>query len=275
MATTVRALGFVHVAMTCVFLVGATLLIPPTQSEPASHTGTPLPAVVYETAALGRADAAADAVWLQVVSGIGEDQRYEWMVPWVKRVTEISPRFQEAYMMGGVLLATSGTAPFEVERLFARAESEFPTDGSWAVWRGFNAYFSAGDTVAAVRHYERALQFDDTPAYLRAFVKRLRTRRRDCHGLTADLRTVLSGRSAATKLARANATSVLENCWLSTIQTALTRYRVRFGEDANSISTLRSEGLLGALPQLPPGRCWKLAYGRASIGPCAQAEGSP
>ena len=114
----------------------------------------------------------ADAYWLYTIQYYGEhvhgDQRYDSLPALLDLVTELSPRFKEAYLFGAFALIDA-RRPDVSYALLERGFRSNPDDWRFPAYLGFFAYtYASGkdrDLVAA-QWYAKAAALPGRPAYV-------------------------------------------------------------------------------------------------------------
>jgi len=139
-----------------------------------------LPAIPFlETVALGYREAMADLAWMQAVQYYGEHRQggndLSEFGYFIEAVNQLDPRYEHAYILGAVVLATDGQdlrAALDVLRRGARAN---PESGALPFEMGFLSYVAGGDGDAAVRYFGLAAQYPagrDQAQRFQAFLSR-------------------------------------------------------------------------------------------------------
>ncbi|MEK7348700.1 MAG: hypothetical protein AABZ94_07480 [Candidatus Eisenbacteria bacterium] len=124
-------------------------------------------------AALGYETAAADVAWLRAIQYYGEhrlsDQRYDMIGHVMGIVTELDPRFTEAYVFGGFVLAQELRQPQRGLELLERGMRANPDDWRLAFESGFLHYVGTKNYEAAARYFTRASRLPGHPDYVERF----------------------------------------------------------------------------------------------------------
>lgn len=124
-------------------------------------------------AALGFETAAADVAWLRGIQYYGEhrlsDQRYDMIGHVMGIVTELDPRFTEAYVFGGFVLAQELRQPERGLELLERGMRANPDDWRLAFETGFLHYVGTKDRQAAARYFTHASRLPGHPDYVERF----------------------------------------------------------------------------------------------------------
>ncbi|HEY6571731.1 MAG TPA: hypothetical protein VI198_00300 [Candidatus Eisenbacteria bacterium] len=172
-----RAGLFAALAVAGALLAAAGML----QGSYRSHKGAPsvdellyYPSGVWvRQASLGYETAAADVAWLRAIQYYGEhrmsDQRYDMIGHVMGIVAELDPRFTEAYVFGGFVLAQELHQPQRGLELLERGMRANPEDWRLAFETGFLHYVGTKDLDAAARYFTRASRLPGHPEYVERF----------------------------------------------------------------------------------------------------------
>lgn len=146
-----------------------------------------LPAIPFlEAVALGYREAMADIAWMQAVQYYGEHRLggndLSEFGHFLAAVNTLDPRFEHAYLLGALVLATDGQDVDAALRLLQRGARALPESHRIPFEMGFLTYVVGGDADAASRWFgfaatkphgrERALRFQ---AFLNRRLGRLET----------------------------------------------------------------------------------------------------
>ncbi len=164
-------------AVSGVLLAGAGLL---QGTYRAQREGRPADELLYypsgiwvRQAALGYETVAADIAWLRAIQYYGEhrlnDQRYDMIGHVMGIVTELDPRFTEAYVFGGFVLAQELRQPQRGLELLERGMRANPESWRLAFETGFLHYVGTKDYKAAARYFTRASRLPGHPEYVERF----------------------------------------------------------------------------------------------------------
>ena len=161
----------------------------------------PPPSAMLRVASLGRPQAAADVLWLRLVSFIGSDTSeangYLGIETFLDRITDLAPQFSLPYWMGGILLATSPGRSEAADQILAKGERKYPDDWEFSQWRGFVAYFGEMDIPKALQHYKNAVAKPGHAPYLRSFIKRLEASQTDCFAMSNSMSELVAEKQSA------------------------------------------------------------------------------
>ena len=151
-------------------LVVATLLLGRAgQAElcegPRSHVGS-LPAIPFlRTAALGYREAMADLAWMQAVQYYGEHRQggndLTEFGYYVTAVNALDPRYEHAYILGAMVLATDGHNLPDGLELLRRGARANPDSYALPFEMGFLNYIAGGPTEASLRYFGLAAQYPE------------------------------------------------------------------------------------------------------------------
>ncbi|HWP34924.1 MAG TPA: hypothetical protein VNM66_04935 [Thermodesulfobacteriota bacterium] len=128
-------------------------------------------------ALLGYDALAADVVWLQAIQYIadrtGARRDLAGLYPFLDAATELDPRYQVVYYLGGTALVALDRRPDEALRLLEKGERALPTDWQIPFLLGYTHLFYYQDFAAAARYIERAAANVGRPTYLTNLAARL------------------------------------------------------------------------------------------------------
>ena len=246
---------------------------PPPFEPPVTGLQAPPPSAMLRVASLGRPQAAADVLWLRLVSFIGSDTSeangYLGIETFLDRITDLAPNFSLPYWMGGILLATSPGRSEAADQILAKGERKYPDDWEFSQWRGFVAYFGEMDIPKALQHYKNAVAKPGHAPYLRSFIKRLEASQTDCFAMSNSMSELVAEKqSASTRdLLVSRAGKIIKNCVTMTLKQAAASYRLQRGQIAYDVQTLVAQGFLAKMPPAPNGYCWAIIK-RTELLPC-------
>ncbi len=154
-----------------------------------------LPGIPFlEFAALGYREAAADLAWMQAVQYYGQHRQggndLSEFGHFLSAVNTLDPRYEHAYVLGSVVLATDGgdlDAALEVLRRGARAN---PESGTCTFEMGFLSYVIGNDAESAMRYFalaEQDAEQQERAQRFRAFLSRRLGRLETAYLLWQDL----------------------------------------------------------------------------------------
>ncbi len=177
--TLLRGRGGLFAALVAsgIFLAGAGML---QRSYRTQQGGRPADELLYypsgiwvRQAALGYETVAADIAWLRAIQYYGEhrlnDQRYDMIGHVMGIVTELDPRFTEAYVFGAFVLAQELRQPQRGLELLERGMRANPESWRLAFETGFLHYVGTKNYQAAARYFTRASRLPGHPEYVERF----------------------------------------------------------------------------------------------------------
>jgi tetratricopeptide (TPR) repeat protein len=129
-----------------------------------AHGVAALPAVPFlEALALGYRAAAADLCWMQAVQYYGEHRQggndLSEFGHYLDAVNTLDPRYEHAYILGSIVLATDAHDFAAARRVLLRGAAANPESHRFAFHLGFLAYVTTGDLEMALRYFEQAARF--------------------------------------------------------------------------------------------------------------------
>jgi hypothetical protein len=124
-------------------------------------------------ASLGYETAAADVAWLRGVQYYGEhrltDMKFGMIDHVMRIVAELDPRFLEAYVFGGFVLAQEMRQPERGLALLEEGMRQNPTSWRLAFEAGFLHYVCRHDYASAGRYFTWASRMPDHAEYVERF----------------------------------------------------------------------------------------------------------
>jgi hypothetical protein len=123
--------------------------------------------VAVRKAALGHESTAADLAWLRAVQYYGEhkrsDRQFTMMGHIFEIITDLDPRFVNAYIFGGLVTAEDGRDVKRGVALMEKGIANNPESWQMAFETGFVQYICARDHEAAARNFRRAASLPGAP----------------------------------------------------------------------------------------------------------------
>jgi hypothetical protein len=125
-----------------------------------------LPAIPFlRTAALGYREAMADLAWMQAVQYYGEHRQggndLSEFGYYVTAVNALDPRYEHAYILGAMVLATDGHNLPDGLELLRRGARANPDSYALPFEMGFLNYIAGGPCEASVRYFGLAAQYPE------------------------------------------------------------------------------------------------------------------
>jgi len=139
--------------------------------------------------ALGHPLTLADFLWLRAIQYYGEHRMTDNQFPMVAHIfstiTQLDPRFAEAYLFGGLVLAAEGRDRDRGLALLKEGVARNP--GRWELpfWTGFIYYMMKGHEHEAAYYFARAARLPAAPGYVVRFAAHAKAR-------SGDLNTALA-----------------------------------------------------------------------------------
>jgi hypothetical protein len=123
--------------------------------------------VAVQKAALGHESTAADLAWLRAVQYYGEhkrsDRKFTMMGHIFEIITDLDPRFVNAYIFGGLVTAEDGGEVARGVALMEKGVKNNPDSWQMAFETGFVQYICARNHEAAARHFRKAASLPGAP----------------------------------------------------------------------------------------------------------------
>ncbi|HLF87260.1 MAG TPA: hypothetical protein VI584_09270 [Nitrospiria bacterium] len=123
-----------------------------------------------KAAALGYDQLVADIVWLQAIQVLGEKrisaEGYDWIYHALDVITTLDPKFDYAYQVGGVVLATLGKKIDLSNALLEKGLKENPDVWQIPFYLGFNHFFYMDNYKKAAEFMTIAARLPGRPFYI-------------------------------------------------------------------------------------------------------------
>lgn len=123
--------------------------------------------VAIQKASLGHQGTAADLAWLRAVQYYGEhrrsDRKFTMMGHIFEIITDLDPRFVNAYIFGGLVTAQDAGDVARGVALMEKGVRNNPDSWQMAFETGFVQYICAGNYAAAAEHFRRAASLPGAP----------------------------------------------------------------------------------------------------------------
>lgn len=120
--------------------------------------------------AFGWTELAADLVWLQALQYYGKhrasDRRYPYLQTLFETLTDLDPRFVNAYIFGALTLAEDQHQPEAALRLLEKGMRENPKSWWLAFEYGFSHYVHGSDPARAGHWLARASRMEGAPDWV-------------------------------------------------------------------------------------------------------------
>lgn len=119
---------------------------------------------------LGYREFVADLLWLKAIQFVGgKDQTgkgYDWLYHVLDVVTDLDPKFFEAYQVGAMALSVLGSHPDQSVLLLQKGAAQIPDRWELYFYLGFNYFYFLDDFKNAAIHMEKATTLSGSPPYL-------------------------------------------------------------------------------------------------------------
>ena len=128
-------------------------------------------------ASLGYREFAADLLWLKAIQFVGgKDQTgkgYDWLYHVLDVVTDLDPKFFEAYQFGTMALSILGDNADQSVLLLQKGITHITDRWELYFYLGFNYYYFLEDFKNAAAYMQRASEFPGHPEYVVGLTARL------------------------------------------------------------------------------------------------------
>ena len=227
------------------------------------------PARVVRIASLGHPTLAGNLYWLRAVQYVGDpranERGWEHLYPLLDLVTDLDPGHGYAYQVGGVILGTARRVA-ESNALLEKGIRALPTRYILPLLRAFNAFYYQDDYTAAGRFAEIAARTPGAPRHVSAEALAFLVKGNRAELAVAFLEQMVA--EATDPETRAALQRELKQARLErdaqVLDSALERYRERYGLTPFTLQLLVVEGLVARIPPDPFGGVFVVgADGRA------------
>lgn len=136
----------------------------------------PPPALV-KGAATGFENLVADGLWLGLMQYYGDrvtrsERRAANLKPMLDLITQLDPKFEFAYWLGGWALLDNGEPEAAVSLLSAAARAN-PQDWRYLYWRGMLRFLGTADYLAAAADFKKVQAIPGAPRFAGALEARM------------------------------------------------------------------------------------------------------
>ncbi len=215
-------------------------------------------------ALLGYDAFAADVLWLHgiqyMADRLGARKDLSGLYAFLDAATELDPRYQHVYWLGGTALVALDRRPDDAVRLLEKGRRALPDDWQLPYLLGYTHLFYYRDYGTAARYIEEAARKVGRPTYLTALAARLHAQAGSPEAALEFL--VGMHRSAADPAVRAGLETrikeVVVDRDLHAIDAAAGRYRVGLGRAPETVEDLVRGGYLASRPEEPFGGRYRI-----------------
>lgn len=221
--------------------------------------------------AVGHEETLADLLYIwaiQYYSNYSDKSRYDYLDTVFRgAITELDPRFSEAYLVGALIMSVEARRPALAMRLLDKGIAALPDDWQLAYWAGWEAY-TAKDYARARSYWMRATSVKGAPPQLARLAARMLEKQGDEDAAIAEYERLAAAGDEATR--------AIARSWLARLQTeralgatrrALEVHRARNGRCPTTLEELVREKLLTAVPAGPNGEAFHYDAARCEILP--------
>jgi tetratricopeptide (TPR) repeat protein len=222
-------------------------------------------------ALLGYHHLAADVLWLRFVQVLGKKRNtadeYEWMYHALDVITTLDSRYAYAYQVGGIVLTELAHRVDLSNRILEKGVEANP-DLWWLPFNlGYNYYFHLRDPGRAAEYIARAARLPGGPAYLPGLATRMYAEANNpdvaLDFLSAMWRQADNASVKAELETRMKELTIERDIGL--LESAVTRYRQRYGVFPARLVDLVQGGELTRLPTEPFGGEYRLDSKKGTV----------
>jgi tetratricopeptide (TPR) repeat protein len=227
---------------------------------------------------LGFDDILADVLYLwsiQYYSNYRIEDRYLYLETIYRDViTELDPRYIDAYLTGALIMSAEARQPEAALRLLDRGIARNPSEWILAFDAGFLCYDVLKDYGRAAAYFEKALASPEVHPQVRRFYAAMRERTGDTRTSLAEWIAIYD--SADTDYVRTVAWNHVHDLKvkidLADLSDAVARFRAERGRLPHLLEDLRRAGILKEIPRDPEGGTYlyapttgEVAYGGSPV----------
>jgi hypothetical protein len=209
--------------------------------------------------AFGFRNVLADVAWLQAVQVAGNRKMtptdYDRLYALLNVETDLDPKFEIPYLLGGLALGESPQHGLEALRVFERGKVTHQTDWRFPFYIGFTHYFSLGDAVAGGGAMAEAARLPGSPAYLSGLASRMLSEAREPEAALRLLEPIFRQESdpARRGVLERRIREVTVERDLQALERAVEKYREKTGVVPVSLPDLVLKGIVEGIPPEPNG----------------------
>ena len=232
--------------------------------RPEVHPLLYLPSGRYlKLASLGFDELLADLIYLWSIQYYGDydiRDRYTYLEKiYGEVVTELDPRYLDAYLVGSLIMTAEARQPEMALRLLDKGIERNP--GTWilAFEAGYLCYNDLRDYARAAGYFETALRVPGVPPLVRRFYAEMYRRAGDKRTSLQEWREIYE--TAREEYVRAVAWNHVHDLTvevdLEDLRGAVRRYREHYDAPPRSLRDLAAAGLIAVVPADPEGRDYR------------------
>ncbi len=229
-------------------------------------------------ASLGYKEFAADLLWLKVIQFVGgKDQTgkgYDWLYHVLDVVTDLDPKFFEAYQFGTMALSILGDNADQSVLLLQKGVTHISDRWELYFYLGFNYYYFLEDFKNAAAYMQRASEFPGHPEYVVGLTARLYAESQSpATGLAFMEKVYQSTDDPMIRERLKKMMDALEvKATLKELDAAAAKFRVRHPSETPTVDRLVALGFLPAWPTEPYGGTYYWDSSRRSFATTSRPE---
>ena len=208
---------------------------------------------------LGHSELLADLIYLWSIQFYGNypgGVRYDYLVQIYDRViTELDPRFRDAYILGALILSMEARRPEAALTLLDKGIRALPDDWLLPFEAGFIAYHDLRDYARAAEYFRTAIERPGVPPPVRRFHAEMFNRMGDRRTSRRHWQEILATAESdyVRSIAQRHVHDLSVEIDLAVLREAIERYRSLEGEPPSDLRTLVHVGIAEAIPLDPDG----------------------
>jgi tetratricopeptide (TPR) repeat protein len=200
----------------------------------------------------------ADVLYLRTLIYTGEylnSSDTHWLFTYYDTITELDPKFEYAYLMGGISLSIFCYNAELSNRILLKGIKEFQENWRIPFLIGFNYYYELGDFLSGARYMEIASKLPGAPSWLSFLAVRLYSTAGDIDTAIETLKRLISmtqNEKLRSQLKQNLKLAIIEKV-IRPMEKAVKEYRNRFKKYPDRLDALVKAGILQRIPSEPFG----------------------
>jgi hypothetical protein len=217
----------------------------------------PLSPALARAASFGATEFVADWYWLQTIQYYGGGDpygKYRKLAELFNTVTDLSPKFKDAYQTGLIILPGEGFVN-EAIALGEKGQKNLPDSWEMPYYTGLVYHMYKKDFVKAAEQFQHAAALPSAPANARLFAGIYYNKANDRQTAYLIFKTVYD--STQDEFIRDRAKKyVLHLEAYFTLEDGIAAYKKQFGRLPSSLDELVSKKIIAGVPESPLGVSW-------------------
>jgi len=223
-----------------------------------AKTRIPLSASILRITSLNNDLSTADLLYLKALIYTGESLNTSdtyWLFTYYDTITELDPRFELAYILGGINISVFCYNGELSNRILLKGLRVFQNNWRIPFLIGYNYYYELGDFLSGAKYIEMASKLPGAPYWLSMLASRLYSTAGDIDTAIEFLKNLISitdNKKLRNELKRTLKIAIIER-YIRPIEEAVKKYQKLYGRPPEKIDELIKAGLMEKIPREPFG----------------------